>query len=72
LVGTREKVKVRLEIEFEVLAGELSIMEQDTKRMPLSKFIEVWSPEIKDANFMLRLVDIKEKRSGSKNKKRMD
>jgi len=60
MIGTKETVTVRLEVEFEVLAGELRTLEEDTQRMTLEKILQVWGPEITNSRFMLRLIDLEE------------
>jgi hypothetical protein len=70
MVGTKEIVTIRLEVEFDVLAGEFQILEEDLRRMPLNKFIEVWGPEKRDSRLMLKVVDIEERDDGSKKAKK--
>jgi hypothetical protein len=71
VIGTRETVIVRLEIEFEILAGELKILEEDLNRMSLSKLVEIWGPEEIGSRVMIRLISL-EKKNESRNKKKMD
>lgn len=71
MIGTRETVIVRLEIEFEILAGELKILEEDLNRMSLSKLVEIWGPEEIGSRVMIRLISL-EKKNESRNKKKMD
>jgi hypothetical protein len=60
-----------LEIEFEILAGELKILEEDLNRMSLSKLVEIWGPEEIGSRVMIRLISL-EKKNESRNKKKMD
>lgn len=61
MISTREAVTVRLEVDFEVLAGELRIMEEDIKKMPLDQFLQVWGPETDGHRIMLRLIKVEDK-----------
>ena len=72
MISTKETLWVRLEVDFEILAGELRTLEEDTGRMDLSKLVNVWSPETRGARLMLRLTDIKEANSESGDKGKVD
>jgi hypothetical protein len=61
LVSLKETVRVRLEIDFELLIAELRHLEDDTARMSIEKLVQVWGPEMKEARIMLHLIDLKEK-----------
>jgi hypothetical protein len=67
VIGSKEVTRVRLEIEFEVLIGELDDLERDSKRVPLSRFIDIWEPEMREAKMMLHLMEVVNE-SGSKGK----
>ena len=56
MISVKEYANVRLEVEFKVLAGSISILEDNFGRMPLSQFLEVWGPEIQDSQVMVKLV----------------
>lgn len=60
MVSSREIVKVRLEVDFELIVGELRVMEDDLERMELEEFVRVWEPEMKDSRIMLKLIDLGE------------
>jgi hypothetical protein len=60
MISTKETIRVRLEIEFEILAGELRNLEEDTKRMPLKQLLDAWGPEKTDSRFVLHLIDLEE------------
>lgn len=60
MITRKETARIRLEIEFDVLVGELQIVEQDLLRMTLSEFVEVYGPEKKDARMLIRMTNIGE------------
>ena len=53
MISLREKVIVRLEIEFELIKGELSIMQQNALDHPLERLVTMWSDQIKQTNLMV-------------------
>ncbi len=55
MIGLREFVTVRLEIDFEVLVGELDRLEQNALDHPLEKLITMWGDQITQANLMALL-----------------
>lgn len=55
MIGLRDKVIVRLEIDFEVIKGELGIMEQNALDHPLEKLIAMWSDQITQTKLMVLL-----------------
>lgn len=61
MLALKTTAKIRLEIEFEILIGELRILEDDFKRMTLEEFIRVWEPEMTKRKVMLHLVGEEEK-----------
>lgn len=58
MITRKEKYKVKVEIELEVLAGELQVMEADLQRMPLKQFLEVWGPEKRSGSFWIKVSDV--------------
>jgi hypothetical protein len=67
VIGSKEVVRVRLEVDFEILIGELDDLERDSKRVSLSRFVDIWEPEMREAKIMLRLMEVLNE-SGSKGK----
>lgn len=67
MIGSKEVVRVRLEVDFEILIGELDDLERDSKRVSLSRFVDIWEPEMREAKIMLRLMEVLNE-SGSKGK----
>jgi hypothetical protein len=61
MIASKETLIVRLEIELEILVGELRILEDNTENLTVKKLVEVWAPEMKDARIMLKLKDLEEK-----------
>lgn len=45
MIGLKEVVKVKMEVEFEVIIGELVIMEQNFLDQPLEKFVAMWGDQ---------------------------
>lgn len=66
----KEMVEGRMEVDFRFLVGELSTFSQDFQRLPVTKFLEIWGPEIKGTRIMLRLME--EKENEQKNQKVVD
>jgi len=60
MITRREVAFIRLEVEFEVLLGEMQIVERDLREMPLSQFIEVYGPEKRAARLLIRVADIED------------
>lgn len=59
MIARKEKTKIILEIEFDVLFAELPIVENDLLRMTLHQFIQVYGPEMGDARMLIKMTDIK-------------
>lgn len=55
MIGIRETVIVRLEIEFEVLFGELPRFEQDSVDHDLEKLVVMWGDQITQTRMMVLL-----------------
>lgn len=53
MIGLRDKVTVRLEIDIEVIKGELGRLRQDALDHPLEKLITMWGDQITQANLMV-------------------
>lgn len=71
MIGLRDKVIVRLEVDIEMIRGELSRFRQDSLDHPLEKLITMWSDQIKQANVMVLFRKL-EKYGNKKDSRRED
>jgi hypothetical protein len=55
MIGNTDPVLVRLEIEFKIIAGELSIFEQNALDLELEKLITMWGDQAIQARLMVLL-----------------
>ena len=55
MIGLKEGVTVRLEIDIEVIKGELGILLQNALDHPLEKLIVMWGDQIKRTELMVLL-----------------
>ena len=62
MITRKELYQVRLEVDFEVIAGELQVMERDLDRMPLYQFLQVYDPERRSARLFVMIEDIDKKK----------
>lgn len=69
MIQIKEVTKVRIELDFKVLIGELPQMEKDWQKMSLGQFIKVWEPEMEDKRGMLYLLKEEKVVAKGKNKK---
>lgn len=53
MIGLRDKVIVRLEIDIELIRGELPRLRQDALDHPLEKLVTMWGDQITQANLMV-------------------
>lgn len=53
MIGLREKTIVRIEIDIEVIKGELSVLRQNSIDHPLEKLIAMWSDQIVETKLMV-------------------
>lgn len=70
MIGIKEIVTARLEIEFEVLAGELGILEQNALDQNVEKLIAMWGDQIKQARLMVLLHELKDMSNADKSNRR--
>lgn len=66
----REMVTVRLEIEFEVLVGELGILEQNALDLDLEELVVIWGDQITQTRLMVLLRKLENSSYATKNKPR--
>lgn len=70
MIGLRDKVIVRLEIDIEMIKGELPVFRQNAVDHPLEKLITMWGDQIKQTRLMVllrRLENSDGKRTPTKN-----
>ena len=71
MIGLRDKVIVRLEIDIEMIKGELPVFRQNAMDHPLEKLIVMWGDQITQAKLMVllhRLENSDGKRSPNKDR----
>lgn len=70
MIGIREMVTVRLEVEFEVLVGELGILEQNALDLDLEKLVIMWGDQITQTRLMVLLRKLENPTYATKRSKR--
>lgn len=70
MIGIREMVTVRLEVEFEVLVGELGILEQNALDLDLEELIVIWGDQITQTRLMVLLRKLENPTYANKSSKR--
>lgn len=69
MISLRDKVTVRLEIDIEMIKGELSRFRQDAIDYPLEKLITMWGDQITQTRLMVLLRKL-EKHGDKKDRQR--
>lgn len=69
MISLRDKVTVRLEIDVEMIKGELSRFRQDALDHPLEKLITMWGDQIVRTDLMVLLRRL-ERHGDKKNRQR--
>jgi hypothetical protein len=69
MIGNREVVTVRLEIDIEVIKGELTILRQNAFEHPLEKLVVMWADQIKQAR-LVALINKLENHADKKDRRR--
>lgn len=69
MIGLRDKVTVRLEIDFELVRGELPRLRQDALDHPLERLIAMWGDQILRTDLMVLFRRL-EKHGSKKNRQR--
>lgn len=62
MIGSKEVTRVRIEIDLDILIGELDDLERDFDRVSISRLVAIWEPEIIESRIMAYLKE--EIRSG--------
>lgn len=70
MIGIREMVTVRLEIDFEVLVGELGILEQNALDLDLEELIIIWGDQVTQTRLMVLLRKLENPTYANKSSKR--
>jgi hypothetical protein len=52
MIGNRQVVTVRLEIDIDVIKGELPILRQNALEHPVEKLVAMWADQIKQARLV--------------------
>jgi hypothetical protein len=70
MIGLKEVVKVKMEVEFEVIVGELVVMERNFLDQPLEKFVAMWGDQATQARLwaLLHRLETSDGRNTTSNK----
>jgi hypothetical protein len=70
MISLKDSVIVRLEIDFELIKGELGIFEQNALEQPPEKLITMWGDQVKRTNLMVLFRRLEKYGSKQKNRGR--
>lgn len=70
MIGVRELVTVQLQIDFEMLVGELNNFDQNSIDVPLEKLIAMWSDYVVRSRVYIRQRELLEDNHANKRSER--
>lgn len=53
MIAIRDKLYPRLELEFEMLVGELPSFEKQARELPIEQFLEIWKDYLRGSRILI-------------------